>query len=258
MKLIKHFSLLAAFCLSAPVLAQSNATENDFATALIGASGARASYSEFFASLGRLPDSLQELGLSENDFENEFVENFAVDSGSNSILVGLSNHFGSRQWVSFVPVVDQNNFTVNFECRTTVSADWVENTGCVGGLSYEGIDITVDRDFFIQTIIATAPIRLNFQESVQATGSIPTSLLELGASDQVLDQAYINNFIIQPDSGQLLFGLSPVYGTNQWLVFEPIVRRFNVRAWRCRTTLPSSIAANIGCTIEVNVEDIIR
>ena len=258
MKLIKHFSLLAAFCLSAPVFAQSNATENDFATALIGASGARASYAEFFASLGRLPDSLQELGLNENDFENEFVEHFAVDSGSNSILVGLSNHFGSRQWVSFVPVIEQNNFTVNFECRTTVSADWVENTGCAGGLSYEGIDITVDRDFLIQTIVAIAPIRLNFQELIGETLSIPTSMQELGVTNQALDEAYINNLIVEPDTGQLLFALSPVYGTNQWLVFEPIVRKFNVRSWRCRTTLPSSITGNIGCTIGVNVEDIIQ
>jgi len=93
-------ALALTFFKTQTVFAQSN---DEFLSALISLSPLRTSYSEYYQAVGERPSSIDDLGYSESDFQNELVAHVDISKQTGAILIGLDHRFGDKQWAALIP-----------------------------------------------------------------------------------------------------------------------------------------------------------
>lgn len=251
--LVALFGVLSA--LTNMSLANAQATPTDFSDAAFSISGLRINYNEHEQTFGTAPTSLSEIGELESSYDNELVDHVGISPTSGAIMVGLSDRFGDKNWIAFISKQDQfGNFS--WICQTTVSQEISASASCKGGLTYEGVDVVLDRDIFINTLLQTAVTKVVYAEYLQSFGTVPRSMKQLEVDAAFLERGRFTHVMVEPNSKAIMFGLSPIFGSNQWLTLIPRFDSsgYNIIGWSCRTTVPWSLAWGTGCWGQLPVE----
>jgi len=196
--LLPILALIYSLGLSINASAKVAADESNFAAAAFEPSALRVYYVDYYASHLKFPSSIETLGLNPSDFQTENIDGITINKSNGAILVELSHIFGEKQWLSLIPVTNNIGSIDSFICQTTVNAEIVGDLDCRSGVPYESVDTIVDSSFFLNTLIAAASIRLDFNEHVQSQGVFPTDVSQFGINDAWLENANINNVIVNP------------------------------------------------------------
>ena len=245
--------ILACICSALPLLSSQSiaATETDFNIAISHSSAVKVEYNEFYQSTGEFPTS-EQIEYSPDIDQIEYIT-----STNNTILVSLSSIFGEKQWISLIPQVNPENSSISYICKTTLNENITGLTDCENNVPYDALDIVVDSSLFISAIIATSATRTQFTENYAITGELPSTTIEAGIDNLSIDTRYFNNVIVEPDTGTIIYGLSPIFGTNQWFTLIPRVYSSGSIGWSCQTTLPDEIKG-LYCGASITVDDILE
>lgn len=249
--------ILACLCSALPLLASAQsmaATQSDFNIAGVEASSTKTGFAEYFADSGEFPTSLEDIGASESDFNQ--IEHVSINQNNGTLLFNLSSSFGEKQWLSLIPKID-NYYVSGYICKTTLGDDIAGNSDCATDVPYEALDVIVDPSLFLSAIIATSGIRVNYAENYTSTGVLPTTLAEIGIDSSTLNTTYFNNAIVEPETGAIIFTLSPIFGINQWFTLIPRTNSSGYLGWSCQTTLPVSIKGGY-CGASISVDDVLN
>ena len=228
-----------------------------FTSAVLSTAEIRTNYSEMYQNQGVRPTSLADLGIDESYFQSNLVSHLDIEPVSGSLMIGLSPSFGRNEWIAFVPIFTRLG-SIKWACQTTVPQSLVANTGCRANVSYEALTQILDRNLFIDTLINTAVLRLNANELYTTTAQFPESMADYEIDQQWLESAYVDHFIVDPNSKTILLGLDEIYGINQWLVMTPIFSSNAILGWNYKTTLPASLVNISGVESDVKLEDLIE
>jgi len=248
---------------SSTLLAQSHSgpSSSEFESALVSVNALRVDYNEQFSDYGQLPQSINDLGYSESDFQTNLVDHVGISSSSGAILIGFSDRFGDKQWAALIPKI--SNYYINgWVCQTTIAAPAGNSTGCQFGVSYAQVDKVLGTGEFSSAIGALASLRLQHVDWYYSRGEFPTTMSQLGVDQYMLDLLHtrnISHLMVDPKSNALVASLDDeVFGSNHWLWFTPILGSYgNVSSWSCETTLPQNLVAVNGCSAGLGVEEIL-
>jgi len=253
-KTLSLFLVIFSLCCSRTSHAS---TAQDFTYALLNASSTRVFYTEWLQSEGMAPQSLGEMGLNEPYFQNSLIEHVDIDPTSGALMFGLSPIFGQNEWLTLIPKIENYSIT-EWTCQTTVDQTLTGNNQCRPNVEYEHLTKTVDTSLFDKTLVATARIKVNAAETYQEEARFTQRLDQLGIDEQWLRRAFVDHVIVEPKTKSILFGLSEVYGINQWLVLTAVIDRYGIRRWNCKTSLPRSMVNAGECQINVANENLLR
>lgn len=235
---------------------------DEFEAALVSVASLRLVYDEHLGVYGQSPDSINELGLSEHDFQNELVEHVGISSATGAILIGLDDQFGDKQWAALIPIIEQYHVT-GWRCQTTLSPSSVGNADCKPDVAYSQVDREFDPSLLSSAFGVLNLLKLQYKEFYENTGIVPTSMEQLDANTSLLKSGNISHLIVDSNTKTMVAGLdNDIFGTNQWISLTPIPHyRYNyIFYWKCRTTLSSEImavAGLIGCEADQGIEDLL-
>lgn len=232
-----------------------------FESALLELASLRLNYQEYWVSFGQQPESLNDIGLSENDYQSELIEHVGISTETGAILIGLDDVFGDKQWAALIPEFEQNQL-IRWRCQTTLSQAAGDAVDCRYDMAYNYVDRLFDPVIVWDSLTAMSSLRAQYTEFYQTNGSVPTKMKDLGVEPNILNSGHISHVMVDPNTKAMFAGLDDaVYGLNQWISVTPIINRYgNITRWGCRTTLPNQLlieAGVRGCAADRGVEDML-
>lgn len=234
---------------------------DDFAAALQSVASLRLYYVEHLGAYGQSPESINDLGLSEHDFQNEFVEHVGISSASGAILIGLDDQFGDKHWAALIPTIEQYQVT-GWRCQTTLSQTNVGDVDCKPNVAYSQVDHVFDPSVLLSSITGIHSLRIGYSEFYQGNGSVPESIDDFQVEPDHLKAKHLSHVMVDPNSMTMLIGLDDaMYGINQWVAATPILyNNYYIIGWTCRTTLSNQVvsaAGATGCTADQSLDELL-
>jgi len=233
----------------------------NFGAALLSVASLRLYYMEHLEMYGQSPESIDDLGLSEHDFQGELVEHVGISSQTGAILVGLNDQFGDKHWAALIPTIEQYQVT-SWRCQTTLNQASVGNVDCKSGVAYSQVDHIFDPSVLLSSFIGVRSLRIGYSAFHQENGGVPTSTDDFEVDTDFLKARHISHVMVDPNTMTMLVGLDDnMYGSNQWVATTPIFyNNYFIVGWDCRTSLSSQIVATAGlnsCAAGQGLDDLL-
>lgn len=107
---------------------------------------------------------------------------------------------------------------------------------------------------FDYALNSAQPLITNYHEHFQTYGLPPNNLAELGMSEAVSQNQYLEHVDIEPVSHAVMLGMDPGFGQNEWTALIPNIEGYHLNSWICQSTLPASQVQSSGCKGDVPFE----
>ena len=91
-----------------------------FLKTLVSTNHIKVNAAESYMTTGRFPTSMAELGIDQQWLDSANIDHVIVEPNSNTILLGLSDIYGTNEWLAIKPRIRFNGYISYWKYKTTL------------------------------------------------------------------------------------------------------------------------------------------
>jgi len=97
-----------------------------------------------------------------------------------------------------------------------------------------------------QLIFCLGILKVALAENLQASGRLPTSITDLGFSNDFTQNSLIKSISFKPD-GTIMALVEASFGADKYLSLKPKLRNYSIQSWTCETNMDKKVFQKYQC-----------